>query len=62
MSKLPALKARDLINILEGLGFKRIRTKGSHISLGISMAGQPWYLAMAARILEGDYYGGYCTK
>lgn len=31
MSKLPALKAHDLIKVLEGLGFKRIRTKGSHV-------------------------------
>lgn len=31
MSKLPALKARDLIRVLEGLGFRRVRAKGSHI-------------------------------
>lgn len=31
MSKLPALKARDLIRVLEGLGFRRVRAKGFHI-------------------------------
>lgn len=29
--KLPMLKARDIIRVLNLLGFKRIRQKGSHI-------------------------------
>lgn len=29
--KLPALKARDVIRILEKLGFYKLRQKGSHI-------------------------------
>lgn len=30
MSKLPALRSRELIKILRSLGFTHIRTKGSH--------------------------------
>lgn len=31
MSKLPTLKARELIKLLERLGFRKLRKKGSHI-------------------------------
>lgn len=31
MSKLPLLKARQLIKILKKLGFSQVRQKGSHI-------------------------------
>ena len=30
MSKYPALSGKDLIKILKKLGFKTVRTKGSH--------------------------------
>ncbi len=31
MSKLPVIKAKDLEKILFGLGFEKIRQKGSHV-------------------------------
>lgn len=31
MSKLPMLTARELIKLLERLGFRKVRQKGSHI-------------------------------
>ncbi len=33
MSKLPLIKANDLLKFLEKLGFKPVRMKGSHIRL-----------------------------
>lgn len=30
MSKLPSLKARNIVKILHKLGFKKVRQKGSH--------------------------------
>ena len=33
MSKLPLIKARELLRFLEKLGFKPVRMKGSHIRL-----------------------------
>lgn len=33
MSKLPLLKARELIKILKKLGFAKLRQKGSHVFL-----------------------------
>ena len=31
MSKLPVLKAREVVKLLERLGFNKVRQKGSHI-------------------------------
>jgi predicted RNA binding protein YcfA (HicA-like mRNA interferase family) len=33
MLKLPIIKGRDLIKLLESIGFKVTRTKGSHVRL-----------------------------
>ena len=33
MSKLPAIKGKDLLRFLESLGFEIARTKGSHVRL-----------------------------
>ena len=33
MSKLPLIKASDLLKFLEELGFKPVRMKGSHVRL-----------------------------
>ena len=33
MSKLPLIKANDLLKFLEKLGFKLVRMKGSHVRL-----------------------------
>jgi predicted RNA binding protein YcfA (HicA-like mRNA interferase family) len=33
MSKLPSLKSSELIKILQHIGFKKIRQKGSHVFL-----------------------------
>jgi len=33
MSKLPVLKGREFVKFLESIGFKVIRTKGSHVRL-----------------------------
>ena len=33
MSKLPVLKGKELIKILESMGFEKVRQKGSHIRL-----------------------------
>jgi len=33
MSKLPVIKGRELIKFLESIGFRVIRTKGSHVRL-----------------------------
>ena len=33
MPKLPVIKNRDLIKLLESMGFKITRTKGSHVRL-----------------------------
>jgi len=33
MSKLPLIKANDLLKFLEELGFKPVRMKGSHVRL-----------------------------
>ncbi len=33
MSKLPVIKGRELVKFLESIGFKVIRTKGSHVRL-----------------------------
>jgi predicted RNA binding protein YcfA (HicA-like mRNA interferase family) len=33
MSKLPAVKPSDVIRVLEGIGFYRIRQKGSHLQM-----------------------------
>jgi len=33
MSKLPSLKGSELIKILQHIGFKKIRQKGSHVFL-----------------------------
>ncbi|RUM41146.1 MAG: hypothetical protein DSY34_04280 [Desulfurobacterium sp.] len=33
MSKLPILKGGELIKILESMGFKKVRQKGSHVRL-----------------------------
>ncbi len=33
MSKLPQISAKELIRILEKIGFKAIRQRGSHVSL-----------------------------
>lgn len=33
MSKLPLLKAREIIKILHKMGFRKIRQKGSHLFL-----------------------------
>ena len=30
MSKIPVLKAKEIIKFLESLGFKKVRQKGSH--------------------------------
>jgi predicted RNA binding protein YcfA (HicA-like mRNA interferase family) len=30
MTKLPPLKAREIIKVLRGLGFEQVRQKGSH--------------------------------
>lgn len=31
MTRLPALKARDLVKLLKKIGFKEMRQKGSHL-------------------------------
>ena len=31
MSRLPAVKAKDLMKVLRGLGFEEVRQKGSHL-------------------------------
>ena len=36
MSKLPVLRARKLIKILQKLGFQKVRQKGSHLFLSHS--------------------------
>jgi len=33
MSKLPAVKPSDIIRVLEGIGFYKIRQKGSHLQM-----------------------------
>ena len=33
MSKLPVIKGRELVKFLESIGFRVIRTKGSHVRL-----------------------------
>ena len=33
MKKLPVLKSEEFIKLLENMGFKRIRQKGSHVRL-----------------------------
>jgi len=33
MSKLPVIKARELVKFLESMGFRITRTKGSHVRL-----------------------------
>ncbi|RZN33841.1 MAG: type II toxin-antitoxin system HicA family toxin [Methanophagales archaeon ANME-1-THS] len=33
MSKLPVIKGRELVKFLESMGFRVIRTKGSHVRL-----------------------------
>lgn len=33
MSKLPQISAKELIRVLERIGFKSIRQRGSHVSL-----------------------------
>lgn len=33
MSKLPVIKGKDLIKFLESIGFRVIRTRGSHVRL-----------------------------
>jgi len=33
MSRLPRLKGRELVRLLEKIGFKIVRTRGSHFSL-----------------------------
>ncbi|MHC1631403.1 MAG: type II toxin-antitoxin system HicA family toxin [Methanotrichaceae archaeon] len=33
MSKLPVIKDRELVKFLESMGFRVIRTKGSHVRL-----------------------------
>jgi predicted RNA binding protein YcfA (HicA-like mRNA interferase family) len=33
MSRLPVIKGKDLINFLESIGFRIIRSKGSHFRL-----------------------------
>lgn len=33
MSKLPVIKGKDLVKFLESIGFKVIRTRGSHVRL-----------------------------
>jgi len=33
MSKLPILKGEELLKILESMGFKKVRQKGSHVRL-----------------------------
>lgn len=33
MPSLPAVKARDLVRFLQGLGFQVVRQKGSHVRL-----------------------------
>ncbi|WP_163329306.1 type II toxin-antitoxin system HicA family toxin [Desulfurobacterium thermolithotrophum] len=33
MSKLPILKGGELIKILESMGFKKVRQRGSHVRL-----------------------------
>ncbi len=33
MSKLPAIKGKDFVKFLQSIGFKIIRTKGSHVRL-----------------------------
>lgn len=33
MSKLPVIKGRELIKLLESIGFRVTRTKGSHVRL-----------------------------
>jgi len=30
MTKLPSLKAREVVNVLQTMGFERVRQKGSH--------------------------------
>lgn len=34
MSKMPSLKAREILDILFKAGFEKLRTSGSHIRLG----------------------------
>ena len=33
MSKLPTLKGKELVKILEDMGFKKVRQRGSHVRL-----------------------------
>jgi predicted RNA binding protein YcfA (HicA-like mRNA interferase family) len=33
MSKLPTLKGEELVKILEDMGFKKVRQRGSHVRL-----------------------------
>ena len=33
MKKLPLIKARDMLKFFEGLGFRPVRMKGSHVRL-----------------------------
>jgi predicted RNA binding protein YcfA (HicA-like mRNA interferase family) len=33
MTRLPRLKGKELVRILEGVGFRVVRTRGSHIFL-----------------------------
>jgi len=38
MSKLPAIKGRDLVKLLKNMKFDVARTKGSHLRLSQKMA------------------------
>lgn len=41
MSKLPQVSARELIKVLEKIGFQVVSQKGSHIKLSRTIASQP---------------------
>ena len=55
MSKLPLIKANDLLKFLEELGFKPVRMKGSHVRLKADDGRSRRYLSTEI----GRYREGY---
>ena len=54
MSRLPALTGKQLLAVLQQLGFETIRVKGSHHFSATRMAEPQWFLSMPGKPLALD--------
>ena len=51
MTRLPRLKGRELVRLLEKIGFEIVRTRGSHVFLNMQMEGLLRYPCMLEKLL-----------